>query len=59
LQKAEDDAKIVAQHRDSIVGKVVVAHALANPDYRHQLTTLLRAEVKNKTDIAVIAELLA
>jgi hypothetical protein len=59
LQQAEEAKKELERHRDSIVGKVVVTHALANPDYRRQLATLLRAEVKGKADLAALAELLA
>jgi hypothetical protein len=58
LQQAEEAKKLIEQQRDSIVGKIVVAHAAANADYRRQLATLLRAEVKGKADIAIIAELL-
>ncbi|HEY5328269.1 MAG TPA: hypothetical protein VIJ79_00150 [Acidobacteriaceae bacterium] len=58
LQQAEEAKKIAEQQRDSIVGKVVVAHALANPDYRRQLAALLRAEIKSKADLTAIAELL-
>lgn len=59
LQKAEEAQKLVEQHRAAIVGKVVVNHALANQDYRRQLAALLRAEVKNKSELAAIAELLS
>lgn len=58
LAQAHEAKKIAEQQRDSIVGKVVVAHALANPDYRKQLAELLRREVTGKGDLAVIAELL-
>lgn len=58
LQKAEEAQKLVEQHRAAIVGKVVVNHALANDDYRRQLAALLRAEIKNKSELAAIAELL-
>src|SRR5271165_5999665 len=58
LQKAEEAKKIAEQHRDSIVGKTVVAHALANADFKRQLATVLRKEVKSKADLAAIAELL-
>jgi hypothetical protein len=58
LEQAEEAKKLIEQQRDSIVGKAVVTHALAHADYRHTLATLLRAEVKNKADLAAIAELL-
>ncbi len=58
LQQAREAEKRRQEHRDSIVGKIVVAHALAHPDYRRQLAALLRAELKGKTDLAAIAELL-
>ena len=59
LQKAEADKAALEQQRDLIVGRVVVAHALANPDYGRQLASLLRNEVKAKSDLAVLGELLA
>jgi hypothetical protein len=59
LVKAEEAKKELEQQRDAIVGKVVVAHALANPDYRRQLAALLKAQVKGKAELAAIAELLA
>ena len=59
LQKAEAAQQAAEQHQDAIVGKVVRRHALAHADYRRQLATLLRAEVKSKADLAAIAELLA
>jgi hypothetical protein len=58
LQQAREAKKIAEQQRDAIIGKVVVAHALAHADYRHQLAALLRDEVKSKADLAAIAELL-
>jgi hypothetical protein len=58
LQQAHEAKKIADQHRDSLVGSVVVAHALAHADYKRQLATILRAEIKNKADLAAIAELL-
>jgi hypothetical protein len=59
LVKAEQAKKELEQQRDSIVGQVVVAHALANPDYRRQLSALLRKEITGKGDLAIIGELLA
>lgn len=59
LQQAHEAKKIAEQQRDSIVGKVVVAHALANADYRRQLASLLRAEIKSKADLTLLAEVLA
>lgn len=59
LQQAEDAKRALEARRDVIVGKAVVAHALANPDFRSQLVGILRAEVKGKADLAALAELLA
>ena len=35
-----------------IVGAVVVRHARANEDFRRQLASILRVEVKAKADLA-------
>jgi hypothetical protein len=59
LQKAEEAQQAAEQQQASIVGKVVIRHALAHADHRRQLATLLRAGVKSKADLAAIAELLA
>lgn len=58
LEKAQEALREFEAKRASIVGRVVVAHALAHPDYRKQLADLLRREVTSKGDLAVIAELL-
>lgn len=50
--------KHAEQQRDAIVGAVIVRYALVHPDFRRQLADILRAEVKSKTDLAAIAELL-
>ena len=59
LQQAHEAQKKLEQQRDSVVGRVVVAHALAHAEYRKQLVALLREEVTSKGDLAVIGELLA
>ena len=58
LQQAHEAKKIVEQQREAIVGKVVVAHALAHTEFRHQLAAILRNNIKSKTDLAAIADLL-
>lgn len=58
LQKAREAKKAADQNRDSIVGSVVVQHAFNNPEFRRQIAALLRCNVKNKSDLATIAELL-
>src|ERR1700721_2985386 len=58
LQKAEEAQKLAEQHQAAIVGAVVVRHARADDNFRRQIAALLRADVKNKTDFAAIAELL-
>ena len=59
LQKAEEDKAALERQRESIVGKAVLAHARAHPDYHKQLASLLRNEVKAKADLAILDELLA
>jgi hypothetical protein len=59
LQQAEDAKRALETQRDVIVGKAVVAHALANPDFGRQLAGILRTEVKGKADLAALSELLA
>lgn len=59
LQKAEEDKAALERQRESIVGKAVLAHARANPDYHKQLVSLLRNEVKAKADLAALDELLS
>jgi hypothetical protein len=59
LRIAEQAKREIEARRDAIVGKAVVAHALANADYRKQLAGLLRKEVTGKGDLAIIGELLA
>lgn len=57
LQQAEEAKKELERHRDSIVGKVLVNHALNNPDFRRQIGAILKSEVKGKSDLAAISEL--
>jgi hypothetical protein len=59
LQQAHEAKKIAEQHRDFIVGRVMVAHALANPDFRKQIAAILKTEVKGKGELAAISELLS
>jgi hypothetical protein len=50
---------LIAVQRDlKDVKRVVVRHARANEDFRRQLASILRAEVKAKADLATIAGLL-
>ena len=58
LEKAQKALREHQARRDSIVGRAVVAHALANADYRRQLAALLRKEITSKGDLAAIEELL-
>jgi len=58
LQAAEREKREIEAKRDSIVGRVLVAHALENDGYRKQLATLLRDKVKGKGDLAILTELL-
>jgi hypothetical protein len=58
LREAEEAQKIAEQQRDAIVGRVVVAHALAHADFKRQLSGILRAAIKSKADLAAIGELL-
>lgn len=58
LEKAHEAKKAADQNRDLIVGSVVTRHAFDNPEFRQQIAALLRSNVKNKSDLAAIAELL-
>ena len=58
LNLAHEALKIAEQHRAMIVGAVVVRHARAHEDFRRQLASILRADIKAKADLAAIADLL-
>lgn len=58
LRQAEQAKREFDAKRDSVVGQIVVSHALADPTYRRQLATLLRDKVDGKADLALLAELL-
>jgi hypothetical protein len=58
LWHAQEALKVADERQATIVGAAVVRHARSNPDFRRQLAAVLRAEVKAKADIAVIANLL-
>jgi hypothetical protein len=58
LVKAQEAQKLMDQRQAAIVGAVVIQHARANEEFRRQLASILRAEVKAKTDLAAIADLL-
>lgn len=59
LERAQTALREFEARRDSVVGRVVVAHALADPDFRQQLAELLRREVTGKADLAVVHDLLS
>lgn len=59
LQKAEKELREHQARQAEIGWPVVIHHAQTNPEFNRQLSALLRAEVKNKGDLAVLAELLA
>ena len=58
LLAAEQAKRELEARRDSIVGRAVVAHALADANYRKQLAEMLRREVTSKGDLAMLGELL-
>jgi|SRR5271166_4152829 len=58
LHLAHEALKIAEQHRAMIVGAVVVRHARADEDFRRQLASIIRAEIKAKADLAAISDLL-
>ena len=58
LVQAQEAQKLMDQRQAAIVGAVVIQHARANEEFRRQLASILRAEVKAKTDLAAIADLL-
>lgn len=58
LQQAHQALKVAEEKRAALVGAVVVRHARANEDFRRQLATILRAELKSKADLATVAWLL-
>ena len=59
LEQAREAKRLAEERQAGIVGRVVISHALADPDYRRQLVTLLRAEVTGKAELAAINELLS
>jgi hypothetical protein len=58
LEKAQEALREFEAKQAEIVGKAVIAHALANADYRKQLAALLRKEITGKGDLATIDTLL-
>jgi hypothetical protein len=59
LVQAQEAQKLMDQRQAAIVGAAIIRHARTNDDFRrHQLASILRAEVKAKTDLAAIADLL-
>jgi hypothetical protein len=56
LQKAEEEKAAMERQRDAIIGKAVVAHALADNEFRKQLGALLMGAVTNKADAALLRE---
>ena len=59
LEQAREAKRLADERQAGIVGRVVISHALADPDYRRQLVTLLRKEVTGKAELAAINELLS
>jgi hypothetical protein len=58
LHQAQEAQKEADERQAAIVGAAVVRHARADENYRRELAAILRAEVKAKADLAVIAGLL-
>lgn len=58
LHQAQEAMKLQDEQRAAIVGAAAVRHARAHEDFRRQLAVALRAEVKAKADLALIADLL-
>ena len=59
LEQAREAKRLADERQAGIVGRVVISHALADPDYRRQLVNLLRKEVTGKAELAAINELLS
>ena len=59
LHQAQEAFKLAEQKQAAIVGTAALHHARANEDFRRQLVAMLRVEVKAKTDLAALADLLA
>ena len=59
LEQAREAKRLADERQAVIVGRVVISHALADPDYRRQLVALLRKEVTGKAELAAINELLS
>jgi hypothetical protein len=58
LQQAHEAKKLVEQKQALIVGMAVIHRSRADENYRPQLAAILRDEIKSKTDLAAIADLL-
>ena len=57
LQQAQHALKVAEETRAAIVGGAAIRHARMHQEFRRHLGAALRAEVKSKTDLAVIADL--
>ena len=58
LAAAEAEAREAEKAKAAIVGGVVIQAMRDNPDFAHQVVTLLRERIKGARDKAAIAELL-
>jgi hypothetical protein len=58
LQHAQQALKLAEEKRAGIVGTAAIRHARIHADFRRELATMLRAEVKSKADLATVADLL-
>ncbi len=58
LQQAQLVLKVAEETRAAIVGTAAIRRARLHQEFRHHLAVALRAEVKSKADLAVIADLL-
>jgi DNA-binding transcriptional regulator/RsmH inhibitor MraZ len=58
LHKAEEAQKHAEQLQASIVGAAVIHRAKSDRDFRQQIATVLRDEIRSRTDLAAIDDLL-
>ena len=58
LRQAEAALKISEEKRAAIVGAAALRHARRHAEFARQLAAMLRAEIKAKTDRAIVADLM-
>ena len=58
LLKLKEAKQREDRERDAVIGRVEVARALADADYRKDLSARLRKEITSKAELALVDELL-